>query len=402
MAKMQRFGIAAMSVALAVVICCPNQILAQTLETICVFQGGEAGQWPTEIAQGPTGPIYGTSEAGGKENDGTLFEVTSKGEEIVLHSFNGEDGDTPYEITASKSGYLYGITVYGHTYGTVFRSKARRLTVLYNFTGPPDGAFPYGRLLADQKGILYGTTGQGGTGTCAGGCGTVFSIDSTGHEATLYNFTGPDGAYPTAGLIADRKGNFYGTTGGGGSNYSCSGGCGTVFELDARKRLKVLHNFNGGNDGNTPFAELYRDSAGNLFGTTLGGGPLNNGVIFEVTSSGRYRVLHKFKGIPDGAVGAGPLSSAPDGSLYGVTDNGGAECTEQSDGCGTIYRIDSSGKYSVVHRFNGVTDGAGPQGALVIDTKGRIYGVTTEGPWDGCEESHSGCGTIWKLSFSLR
>jgi uncharacterized repeat protein (TIGR03803 family) len=157
--------------------------------------------------------------------------------------------------------------------------------VLYNFTGARDGAYPRAGLFRDDTGDLYGTTYYGGALSClyGMGCGTVFKLDTTGAETILYRFKGtPDGAFPFARLFRDAAGNLYGTTySGGGSNL------GTVFKLDATGKRTVLHSFTGAPDGANPYAGLIRDAAGNLYGTTGFGGDLaclgGCGVVFELS-----------------------------------------------------------------------------------------------------------------------
>jgi uncharacterized repeat protein (TIGR03803 family) len=154
----------------------------------------------------------------------------------------------------------------------------------YDFPGVgQQGEEPEGGLVQDSQGNFYGTTYSGGTGTF----GTVFKIDgTTGKETVLYSFTGQtDGAWPSDGLVIDTAGNLYGTTYEKGSS-SCNngGGCGTLFEVSSSGAFSVLHTFTGApSDGNGPTATLLRDSAGNLYGTTVSGGTDNNGAIFKLT-----------------------------------------------------------------------------------------------------------------------
>src|SRR5271157_3096218 len=163
--------------------------------------------------------------------------------------------------------------------------------VLYTFTGSPDGEAPYGGLVLDAQGNLYGTTSQGGDPACTNGCGTVFKVDTTGKETVLYSFTGgTDGAIPYAGLVPDAQGNLYGTTSQGGDP-ACTNGCGTVFKVDTTGKETVLYSFTGGADGAIPYAGLARDAPGNLYGTTQRGGdllactgPTNGcGTVFKLT-----------------------------------------------------------------------------------------------------------------------
>src|SRR5208283_4281897 len=173
-------------------------------------------------------------------------------------------------------GNLYGTTCCAGTHGagTVFMlDKAGTETVLYSFCSLPncpDGDQPYASLIRDADGSLYGTTYFGGSTECSGGCGVVFKLDKSGNETVLHAFTGTggDGSNPYDGLVQDPKGNFYGTTEYGGGASACSGGCGTVFEVDAAGKERVLYSFSAGTDGVGPLAGLVRDDEGNLYGTT--------------------------------------------------------------------------------------------------------------------------------------
>jgi uncharacterized repeat protein (TIGR03803 family) len=156
-----------------------------------------------------------------------------------------------------------------------------KLTVLYTFTGGNDGGIPSSGLIRDGAGNLYGTTVSGG----AYQFGAIFKVSPTGKETVVHNFTGEsDGAYPWGGVIRDSSGNLYGTTNIGGSTTSnCGGGCGVVYKLDTLGNLTVLHDFTDGSDGAYPYAGLVRDTPGNLYGTASFGGSGGQGTVFEVT-----------------------------------------------------------------------------------------------------------------------
>src|ERR1700685_1027551 len=183
---------------------------------------------------------------------------------------------------------------------------AQTFTTLHAFQGPPDGFDPVqGSLILDAAGNLYGVTPLGGTGSCDGGCGTVFMVNAASAESVLYSF---------------------GATGGGtsGSN-ACNGyGCGTVFKLTPKGKETVLYNFTGGTDGATPEAGVVRDAAGNLYGTTYLGGAYNWGTVFKIDPSGNETVLHSFNGATgDGGDVMGALTMDAEGNLYGTTQGGG-------------------------------------------------------------------------------
>lgn len=174
-------------------------------------------------------------------------------------------------------------------------ANGQTLTPLYNFAGPPDGAQPYGSMIRDQSGNLYGTTYGGGLLTCMDasrppGCGVVFKVDPAGNETILHFFTGgtTDGEYSFAPLLLDQAGNLYGTTVAGGTGSCDSPGCGVVFRIDAAGNETVLYNFLGGTtDGCNPAQGVVMDKNGNLYGTTQGCGASNHGTVFKIASSGK-------------------------------------------------------------------------------------------------------------------
>ena len=221
---------------------------------------------------------------------GVVFELDKTGTLTVLHSFNGADGEYPVGgLIHDAKGNLYGTTDEGgaYGYGTVFQlDTAGTLTVLYSFNNT-DGAGPFGDLINDAAGNLYGTTTRGGDLTCnaPSGCGIVFELDKAGALTILHTFNDAEGAFPLAGLAPDSEGILYGTTENGGA-FSDRG---TVFKLDpATGRFTVLHNFGHssgtGTDGAYPSATLMRDAAGNFYGTTSsGGGKLGPGTIFRIS-----------------------------------------------------------------------------------------------------------------------
>jgi uncharacterized repeat protein (TIGR03803 family) len=265
------------------------------------------------------------------------------------------------------------------------------------FKGGSDGTFPTGGML-DVIGTLYGTTyGGGGTGCGGTGCGTVFSITPGGTEKALYAFKGgSDGANPTADLTS-VKGTLYGTTPNGGGTGCNGNGCGTVFSITTSGTEKVVYAFKGGTDGTNPFSGPIAIN-GTLYGTTSNGGStgcngMGCGTVFSITATGRKKVLYRFKG---GSDGANPDSDLIDvnGTLYGTTFNqGGTGCNGR--GCGTVFSVTPSGTEKVVYAFKGGTDGAQPSGLIVVN--GILYGTTAYGG-TGC--SGTGCGTVYSITLS--
>ena len=316
--------------------------------------------------------------------------------EKVLYTFTGTtDGEYPYAgLVRDAKGNLYGTTQgRGDPYcvfpdtgcGTVFTvSSSGTETLLYSFTIRSAGAFPDAGLVRDHMGNLYGTTfftTWRRRGLC---CGTVFKLDPTGKETALYIFNVTDGAYPAGALVRDANGNLYGTTFEGGDSTSCPDQtyrCGTVFKLDPTGKETVLHSFNGA-DGEYPYAGLVQDAKGNLYGTTSEGGDYGYGTVFEVDPTGKETVLYSFahKEYPH----AGLIRDAT-GNLYGTTVGGG------SHGYGTVFKVDPTGKETVLHSFTGTSDGGNPYASLIRDANGNLYGTTVAGG------SH-GYGTVFKVS----
>ena len=297
----------------------------------------------------------------------------------VLHTFTGPpDGNHPIGgLILDAAGNLYGTTSQGGASyrGTVFRlTPAGKETVLYSFDAGY-GEYPNTTLVRDAKGALYGTTFYGG----AYNKGAVFKLDTKGNETVLYSFRGgADGYWPNA-VIRDAQDNLYGTTDAGGKS-ACGYGCGTVFKLDKAGRRTTLYRFTGGTDGMYPSAGLVRDSAGNLYSVTGQGGDLgcNRGIgcgtVFKLDTAGRKSVLYIFTGASgDGDYPVGVVRDK-NGTFYGATSWGG------NYSCGTVFRLEADGKETVLHGFTGTGgDGCSPPSGVVLDTSGNIYGTTQSG-----------------------
>lgn len=286
------------------------------------------------------------------------------------------------------NGELYGTTDFGgrHDFGTdsgtVFSlTPSGVLHFLYRFKGGPDGDNPNGGL-TDVGDRLYGTTYSGGdrcfNGSQRVGCGTLFSITTSGDERTIYRFKGgADGFMPNGGLTW-LDGKLYGTTlGGGGSCSIGAAGCGTVFSVDKAGHERVLYRFQTFRDGLAPNGSLLAFD-GKLYGTSSAGGDTHCydgcGTLFEITTAGAETVLHRFHGDHDGADPNGGLI-AQNGSLYGTTSGSGSTaCAGERTGRGTVFEATPSGDVSVIYRFKGTPDSAAPYGDLVAD-RGTLYGT---------------------------
>lgn len=308
--------------------------------------------------------------------------------ESVLYGFTGTpDGQSPQAALTNMNGTSYGTTAAGGTggtngNGTVFTSTpSGGESVLYRFTGAAygDGAAPEAAL-TNVGGTLYGTTQIGGPQNI----GTVFKITTSGTETVLHSFTNtPDGAYPVGSLI-NVGGTLYGETAQGGAN-----NYGAVYKIKCRTTCteSVLYNFAGGSDGEYPYAGLTNVN-GTLYGTTAGSGSnYSYGTVFKLTTSGTETVLHSFAGAPDGQTPQANLIRVGS-SLYGTTYEGGA------DNLGTVFKVTTSGTESVLYSFVGGTDGAYPLTAGLINVNGAIFGTTSEGGDTACGNG-TGCGTVF-------
>jgi uncharacterized repeat protein (TIGR03803 family) len=337
-----------------------------------------------------------------------VFKLNAEGRFTVLHNFlNGMDGAGPRSGTVilGEQGNLYGTTEFGgpspvNQGGTVFKiDRNGREAVLYRFKNSdgPDGGAPSGSLVRDAQGNLYGTTTGGGTYDR----GAVFKVDPAGNETVLYSFTdGPDGGIPQSGLIRDEQGNLYGTTlSGGGPDYY-----GTVFKVDPTGAETVLHSFTGSPDGRDPIGGLIRDQEGNLYGTTSSGGTHSGGTVFKLDSSGKETVLYSFTGAADGQYPAAGVIRDEKGNLYGTTVFGGTSsnpaCSPNGSGCGVVFKLDPAGKETVLYAFSSGADGSNPYAPLVRDKAGNLYGTTNLGGNFGGECGLYGCGVVFKVTLS--
>ncbi len=319
--------------------------------------------------------------------------------EQVLYSFGSDR--YPGGVIFDSHGNLYGVCSAGgqYGYGSVFElspsSNGWTETVLYSFTGGLDGGSPgeTQSLVFDNSGNLYGTTVRGGTT----GYGTAFkltpSIGGNWAETVIHSFLDLPGGYPEVGLVFDAAGNLYGTT---------SADNGTIFEMSPQLsggwKYRILHMFQyrSTEDGSGPLAALTFDAAGNLYGTTYIGGTLNCGygqngcgTVFKLTSTSgggwHYRQIYRFQGASDGERPYGSVVITAAGDVYGTTNLGGnGQCYSNVPGCGTVFELspssDDSYAHSVIYTFAGTpTDGGSPQGGLVLDPAGNLFGTTFQG-----------------------
>jgi len=312
-----------------------------------------------------------------------VYRIGKTGAESVVYAFTGQHGDgaQPNGGVIERDGIYYGTTEWGgnNRNGTVYKLHGSTETVLYSFgTNSGDGGAPVAGLIADAKGNLYGTTSQGGPN----GNGNVFELvkpkiaGGAWTEAILYSFgTNGDGSAPIGRLAFDAEGNLYGTTSYGGAYAN-----GTVFELKRGAKWKetILHAFQGqsGSDGGVPYGGLVADTAGNFYGAATEGGLSGGGTVFEL-SPGTHGWAFSVPGSVPGWGISGTFREvllAPNGTIYAATHCDG-------NGAGSLYQLTKSGSswtYTLLYDINGGSDGAYSVSNLLL--KGNtIYGTTIYG-----------------------
>jgi len=332
--------------------------------------------------QARDGMFYGITNGGGTSFGGSVYRMTSTGTVTILHSFGGRgngsaEGFGPDgQLIQTRDGNFLGTTLGGGTSGkgTIFMmTAAGMVTTKHSFTGE-DGASPFGALVQETDGTVYGATRQGPAGSS-----TVFKMTSGGEVKTLHVFKGgPDGR--PAGLVLARDGNLYATTLEGG----LAGG-GTIVRITRDGVATVVHEFKGLDDGAHPEAAMIQATDGNLYGTA-GGGPTmtqffgSRVSVFRLTANGLLETLCRFAYSGDNI---SELSQAPDGSFFGTTSAGGT--TNE----GTVFRVGVDGVLTTLHSFAGQPDEARPYKGVVRGRDGKLYGVTS---------GMSGGGTIFRVT----
>ena len=385
------------------------------LTTLVEFTGNgtqNRGSLPhVGLTLGSNGSFYGTTNAGGGPDQGTIFKMTAEGTLTTLNALSirgalNSGGSPEAGLIADSNGELYGTTRFGgaHGFGTVFKfMPGGPLTKLVDFTGvdgSKKGAYPAGRLARGRNGGFYGTTTLGG----AGNFGTIFDVSNTGFLRTLVQFTGISGdtlgASPQAGLVPDNQGNFYGTTQfGGGSDPGGVLGRGTVFKLTPNEKLTTLVQFTGNgasNRGQFPTGELVASFGSSFRGTTTSGGASNQGTVFEIFD-GRLTTLldfDAFGGLTGPGHPAAGLCLGNDGSFYGSTTTGGLSSGGGDPGPGTIFKVRGINRASTVVELTGrllPSKGREIRSALVLGPDGDFYGTSSRG---GALDA----GTVFKVT----
>jgi uncharacterized repeat protein (TIGR03803 family) len=336
--------------------------------------------------------------------------------EKIVFNFRPATGNFPTGVIRDAAGNLYVPTDMGGSSGRCHLgcgnilkvSPSGQPTVLYAFTPTSSkiGPGPSG-LVRDAKGILYGATGGGGHH----GRGSVYKLAPSGAEKTIHNFDPAAGDGDTPGPVTmDSAGNLYGTSYSGGGTGCGGSGCGIVYSLTSSGSETVLYSFTGGTDGQFPEGTVILDASGNIYGTTTQGGDLDCplfpgdgcGTVWKLDTSRNLTVLYSFTGGTDGAIPGAGLAMDPSENLYGVAGYGGDFSCNPGFGCGVAFEFDTTGNLSVLHAFaGGPDDGQAPNSTLLRDSAGNLYGTTAAGGDLSCIlVDNPGCGVVFKLDTS--
>lgn len=378
---------------------------AQTYTVLHSFTGGPTdGAFPSSpLTSDGAGNYYGTTQSGGAYDKGTIFKVTTSGKVTVAYSFTGgADGAAPAGrlLFHCCNGAFYGVTTAGGDAtcqcGTIYQfDPGVNLPILHTLTGRANGYAPSGMVSINTN--FWGVA-SGGKGTaCNGGpCGVVFKCCN---YSVKYRFTGgTDGGLPgelTRDQAGDVEGNMYSAT-----TYPSNGG---LFRIDKTGKFTSLFTFPGGAGGSLPGTPLLIDASGNIRGETAQGGDASCassgcGVVYEVDAAGNETVLHTFQTFRGGVAPTGGLLDV-NGAFYGTTHEGGyLNC---SVGCGVLFKISNTGQYSVLHFFRR-TDGALPDQKMTLSSSGSLYGVTSRGGSGTTGQCSAGpvngCGVVFKYT----
>ena len=326
--------------------------------------------------QGKDGNLYGTAYGGGKNNFGTINKYNMlTGELTVLHSFNDTtDASNPTgSLVMDSHGDFYGLASSDNgsiSHGSIFKiTPSGTFTLLYSFTDGNDGGYPYGSLIFGKDGMLYGTTSNAGPN----GSGTIFKCDTLGNETVVYGFTGgPDGSTPYGSLVQAKNGTLYGVTNEGGLNN------GVVFKCDLAGNETVLHAFANRSDGLYPQGRLLfygKDSL--LYGMTYSGGNNNSGIIYkcDTTDGSQYTLLYNFGDADNGMYPNGSLILGSDSNIYGMTSS------DNVNNYGEIFKTDTLGNITTLYSFTNGSDGYSPHADLteIMSASASLSNATCSG-----------------------
>ena len=354
-----------------------------SLTTLYRFGSSSNETNPTALVQGNDGQLYGTTEGSGPDYPGTAFKLSPDGVYTRLYLFsgfgNGLDGGFPGPLMKAQDGNLYGLTASGgtHNHGTLFRlNLGGGVTPIYNFESSQGGGSRT-RLVELSAGEFYGTSAG------YGNLGSIYRITTSGVYTTLHSFTGGPDLIESEYLVVGSDGNLYGACPVGGSGGQPPSDAGIVFRITPSGVFDIIHSFSGGLDGRRPRCALVRTGEQTFRGITLEGGLYGAGTIFDVTAQGAFTTVVNFSDSSDGAGGSGAMVEGGDGSLYGATPVGGLFDR------GTIFRITPEGEFTTLYNFQGDADGDYP-GRLVTGKDGFFYGVARGGA--------GGVATLFKVS----
>ena len=378
-----------------------------TFKLLHTFSGSDGNAPAGNLVLDAAGNLYGVTTFGGVTcpddtgyGCGTLFRITPSRAFSVLHKFaGGAAGEFPAGgLTADSTGVIFGTTLGASkcrvgmppgTCGSIFKfSSAGGFVLLHNFRPYLDGVGPYGTLTLDAKGNIYGTTSNFGPHSSPRGLGTVFQLNPAGALKVLHTFLGSttgDGSAPEGRVLLDSAGNIYGTTIQGGLGCAPQG-CGTVFKIDSAGKETIVANFSSPTAW-TVGPSLVGDSTGNLFGTTYFSAGCC-GSVFEINGAGVETILHDFAN--KAKEGSAPMGLVRDaaGNFYGAAQAGGLY------GYGTVFKIDTAGKETTLYNFTGGADGAYPPASVILDSKGNLYGTSSQSGLNPALK-----GTVFKLSL---
>ena len=363
----------------AFALACAALLQAQTYTDLHDFNETEGccANYPSMMAQGEDGNLYGATTSGGVHLYGNIFKMTPSGTLTDLYDFDLTHGGGPQGgISMATDGNFYGTTYEGGTnhFGTIFRvTPSGGFTELYDFTNTTDGAYPHIPPVQAADGNLYGVTGNDTNAV-------LYKITTAGVFTAITQLSNVS----YSPLILANDGNLYGTTLYGGTFNR-----GTVFQFSpASKKVKIVFNFQ--NEG-SPYGPLMQGADNALYGTCASGGTGSGGVTFRVTTGGVYKVLVNFTS--GGANGSSPFAGVVQGSdkfLYGVTSTGG------SNGLGVFYKVSTTGTgFAVLHNF-GTADGDTPYATPLLHTNGTIYGITYHGG------AHVPYGVMYSMNVGLK
>ncbi|MDQ4141976.1 MAG: Ig-like domain-containing protein, partial [Bacteroidota bacterium] len=355
-----------------------------TVSALYAFSPTEDGARASGLMQATDGYLYGMNEIGGPQGWGVIYRILPNGKNYKkLVDLAGTFGGVAPRggLVQGPDGFFYGMTEWGgeYNYGTIFRlCSDGSYKILRSLDDVNDGGYPRGDLLLGKDGNFYGLTSHGG----ANRGGTYFRITPKGDFTVLYSFQNDDTGYsPWGSLLDGNDGYYYGMTNAGGELLS-----GVIFRVTPNGDYTVMHSFDNIKDGSSPRGNLIKAKDGNFYGLTNIGGEYNTGTFFRMAPDGTVTRLHSFYQYDHGDLPTGSLVEGKDGNLYGMTARGG------KDRYGTIFRFTPAGKITILkYLMEEVSDGANPQGSLIMDKDGNFYGLT----WGG---GHYFGGTIFKIT----